>query len=238
MGQMERSLQNSGLLEEINNAKPPSVVEIFGGMKQTAIILRSDIKGQMIEFLYRPEKGVILSLDPRIPSPQELYRDIAYHKMDEILGWNLSAPVIEWRLGTEHKGVLRPYWRNIGKMEWYDFRRENLVNNDFWIKVAVLDYICGTVGRSSNDVLIVKGRPVLVDSGLSFVDGLNFVCQGSLIRERLSGAELPTKVLSDLKSLKGKSEEIKKQISQFVNSSQIEWVLKRAESVSNNGVVI
>jgi hypothetical protein len=212
----------------LERAKLNKVVEVIPSMKQTAMIVEVECEANLIECLYRPEKGIRLSLDPRVPKPQELTRDVAYHRLDRFLGWNLSLPVVFWSLEQGDRGVLRPYIRKVEKMEIFHFTKERLrgKNQDFWLKAAVLDYVCGVVDRGSNDVLIVGGQPRLIDSGLSFVPYENFPVQQSLIRERLKGERLEERILADLERLDLKG--IASATIKLIDEELLTWVVRRA----------
>lgn len=222
--------------DSVEKYQSARILEVRDGMKQLAFIVEMKSDGNKFECLYRFEKGLLLELDPRIPKPQELYRDVVYHRIDRALGWNLTAPVIPWSLNKDCNGVLRPYWRNAGTMEIYQVDKNAIDNIEFWTKAAVLDYICGIVDRQPNDILILEDRLVLVDSGLSFVSGIDFVYHRSFIREKFQGVKLSTDIVSDLTSLLNNG--IVQDASQFINESQQTWMLQRAKRVVNENLVL
>jgi len=180
------------------------VVEVVHGLKQIALVVKVQLGGVEGLALYRPEKTLKISPDIRVPLPEELYRDVAYSRLDQFLGWNVAAPVIPWQIKPGDTGVLRPYWPNITKVEEYEISLENLqADLAFWQKVAILDYLTGVVDRNANDMILVgdNHQKVILDSGLSFVDGVNFVVQQSVVRETLQGTIIMPKLLKELSKI-------------------------------------
>ncbi len=211
-----------------------SVVSVLCGLKQTAALVKINSQGQEITGLYRPEHGVRISLDPRIPKPQELKRDIAYHLVDSALGWNLSAPVKQLTLGPGDSGVVRPYWHQAQSLPVFDHHLDERVG--FWKKVAVLDYCCGVVDRNLNDVLLVDGEILVIDSGLSFVEGKNFTVQNSFIRDQLQGQPLGEEIVHDLAGLA--TLDLMYKLEDLVPSSSISSLIQRMRNLVESQVII
>jgi len=206
------------------------VLEVIHGMKQTALKVLLNFDGHPIEGLYRPEKTLRLTLDIRVPVPEELIRDICYTQVSEFLGWGVGSPAISWELKQGDLGVLRPFYSEVENLQHYHLTQEFLEksNLSFWIKVAILDYITGVVDRNYNDILLVlpehdiwrspslkkneeqnslmlnsglSYHAIVVDSGLSFVNGTEFVTQSSVIRSALQNFPIPDEILADLRRI-------------------------------------
>lgn len=204
-------------------------------MKQIAFVIRiNSSNSEATECLFRFEEGVTLTLDPRIPKPQELYRDVAFHRIDKILDWNLTAPIEEWNL-DKMKGVIRPYYQEIRHLMSYKIKQQ-VEFRDFLLKTAIMDYTCGVTDRNISDILLVNNNPVLVDSGLSFVDGTDFVCQASEIRKCFFGETIPFSVLGALSKLNEKI--ILDNTSNLLTQQQIQQILARNERIVERGVII
>ncbi len=237
---IERNSKHSITAEVLEHATLQKIISVETGMKQVVLIVEVQTNDKITKCLYHPEKGVALDIDPRIPRPQELYRDVAFHRIDNLLGWNITAPVIPWKLKDGDVGTLRPYWEKIHKMEIYHFTRENLIKNKyFWIKAAILDYICGVVDRTPNDILILENSnpetTVIVDSGLSFVPEENIVNQSSVIRNALISESIPQNLLDDLRHA---VPQIYSQISQFVDQKSMSYVLTRIQNILEQKIII
>ena len=217
---MER-LDNS--LRKLNNLE---ATEVLTGMKQFALILQSREGSSVDEYLFRPESGVRLTIDRRIPKPQELDRDVVFHRVARLVGWNITLPVEPYTFEDE-KGAIRPFYRNIKKIEPYELKYDSMKDSDFWVKTAVLDYMCGIVDRVSNDILIIDNQKRLVDSGLSFVEGSNFTVLNSVVRKILRGVEIDEKLLNDIFRLNWRN--IKKETSGLITDQEMKWVLERRD---------
>lgn len=212
------------------------VVEVLMGMKQQSLIVKFNISGEELYALYRPEEGVRVSICPDIPKPEELYRDCAFSDICNSVGWNFVLPVIPWRFDEESAGVLRPFYKKAGTMNVYDFKKEQLLREDasFWKKNAVMDYVFGVGDRVSNDFLVTDSGVKVVDSGISFLSGLDISPQTSIVRASLVGEKLSGEVNSD-KLLQVK-EAVK--VNRFLTDENKNWVYKRIEKVLREGVVI
>jgi hypothetical protein len=197
--------------------------------------------------MFRSENTMKFQTDIRVPIPQELYRDVAYHEVDSLLGWDVSAPVIPWEVrklnGEIEKGVLRPYWDEVTNMQIYDFKRGALLQDmdNFWQKVALLDYVCAVIDRTYNDILkiphaLVPSGRVVIDSGLSFVEGIEFITQQSLIRQALKGDAVDPQLLDDLSKLD--ENHLYSEISPYVNDAEIDAVIDRIEKILQEGVIL
>ena len=227
---MERQWLNFFTSEMLSRMELVRLVEVLPTMKHTALVVEMRNGMGSSECLYRPEKGVSLTLDVRIPKPQELYRDVAYHRVDQVIGWGVSVPVVPLTLEGIGKGVLRPYYMDVKRMEVYHFTRDRLMRDaDFWIRAAVLDYVCGVVDRTANDVLVIDGNPWLVDSGLSFVDGLEFVCHHSQIRDTLRGIQIGDTISSELAELKNES--LSPRLTKLIRADSMAWLIKRTSRI-------
>lgn len=211
------------------------VVEVVGGLKNLAVVVALDCDGEEVLGLYRPEGGIRLSIDPRIPKPSELYRDVEYSRMCREIGWDIAAPVLPWQLSEEDRGVIRPYWRQVANMEHYHFR-QNLINGRdslFWFRVALADYVFGIGDRVSNDFLITEDGITAVDNGFSYLPGLVFVGQQSIVREVLRGKTVPEQLLYELRLFTHKPIE-----SGFLAGNEVYWVGQRIQHVLDQGKVI
>jgi len=223
--------------EVLQTGRLAQIEQVLPSMKQLALIVELETDQGLIKGLYRPETGVKLSLDSRIPKPEELYRDVAYHQVDKMLGWDVSLPVVEWALNDGDHGVLRPYFDNVETMEIYHYKKGELLKNKyFWTRVAVLDYICGVVDRTYNDILIINQQHWVIDSGLSFVNGKDFLCQNCLVRDVLKGVELNSEILEDLKSIRW--HDLTQNVMGLVPDESIGWLIERARKIIDVGKVI
>ncbi len=204
------------------------VVEVLSGLKGVSAVVALDCDGVEVLGLYRPEGGIHLSVDPRIPKPSELYRDVEYTRMCGEVGWNFTAPVLPWQLKEGDKGVIRPYWQQVTKMEVYNFRRDLLLNNDslFWLRVALVDYVFGVGDRVSNDFLITDDGLMVVDSGFSYLSGLEFVGQQSIVRDALEGENIPERLMNELRSFSEKP-----LCSGYLGDEEVYWVGQRIRRV-------
>ncbi|KKT67154.1 MAG: hypothetical protein UW60_C0012G0040 [Candidatus Woesebacteria bacterium GW2011_GWA2_44_33] len=222
---------------ELEKAKLLREVEVKASMKQIAIIVDVETGEGVLRCLYRPEKGVLLSLDPRIPKPQELYRDALYYRVSKLLGWNFVLPVAEWSLDGNDEGVLRPFLQQVETRQIYDFRVDKLRERSwFWLKVAALDYVCGVVDRRTNDFLFTPSSIFVVDSGLSFVEGEDFSYQSSIIREKLSGEILPEDIREAL--LRLSENQIQRLAVGVLDGKEVESVARRALKLADVGVIL
>lgn len=230
-----KEISPSPFQAKLQETTSQEIVEVLQGMKQIAFLLRLKASDKStFEYLFRFEDAIKLTLDPRIPKPQELYRDIAFHRISSILDWNITIPVERWRF-EGMKGVIRPYFREARTVVPYNIKQKVDIDS-FLIKSAILDYICGVVDRTYNDILIVNNVPYLVDSGLSFVDGTNFVYENSQIREISVGHQIPQTLLDDISSLNYKN--VFKKTSPFLKHAQVLQILKRKEILLNKKLII
>lgn len=230
---MVENVQNS-YFGDIEHSSLQELISVLTGMKQTAFILRINISDRQTDCLFRFEDGIMLTLDSRVPKPQELYRDVAFHNIDNILGWNITAPVKLWKFDN-HKGVIRPYYKDVKHFDSYQINN-NSDFRDFFLKTAILDYICGVVDRNSNDILIVDGKPVLVDSGLSFVEGVSFYSQISQIRKKFIDTIIPNNLIQDLQAFN--KDDASWNVSQLLNKKQIQDVKTRVDNLLAKRIII
>ena len=223
--------------EELLSSTPYEIVEALPGLKSLALIIKFHKENGDSFGLYRPEQGVMLSVDPRIPKPRELYLDCAFSDQCLSLGWDHVVPVYEWSLEEGDRGVIRPYWPKVGQMQIYHFKKEKLLAGDahLWKQIAVADYVFGVGDRVSNDFLVTEDGIKVADSGYSFLPGLDFVGQQSIVRECLLGESIESdeQLLSDLEKIS----------SSDVNSPHLTdenkyWVTKRAEEILKRKVII
>lgn len=206
------------------------VVEVLTGLKQVCLKVKVVFEGVEGICLFRPEKTLKLTPDLRVPLPQELYRDIAYYKVCQLLGWDVAAPIMPWELNPQTKGVLRPYWPDISSVMPYSLR-EYVNNSDrlFWQRVACLDYLCGVIDRNANDILLIQpdNQPIVVDSGLSFVEDLNFVYDKSDVRDYLRHADLDSSICTDIASLT--FAQVSQATAGFIDHAAIDHLLQRRD---------
>lgn len=219
------------------NSTPYELVELVQGIKQLAIVVKFNQEDQDLFGLYRPEQGIKISIDPRIPKPKELYLDCAFSELCQSLGWDHVAPVFEWTLNEKDKGVIRPYWKEVQQYQVYNFKRESLLkqNSTLWKTIAVGDYIFGVGDRVANDFLQTSEGLKLVDSGLSFLSGLDFQYQQSIIRDNLKGESI-----SDQPELLNSICMIPTivQVNQHLTNENIHWVIKRVENILKQQIII
>lgn len=232
---MAMEMARSGFSEVVFSSTG-EVVEVISGMKQTSLIVKFNVSGEEFYALYRPEDGIRVSICPEIPKPEELYRDCAFSEICNSVGWNFVLPVIPWRLDEESVGVLRPFLKSAGSMNVYDFRKDQLLRKDanFWKKIAVMDYIFGVGDRVSNDFLVTDSGIKVIDSGISFLPGLDISLLSSIVRSALVGEKLgdeikPGQLLLIKEAVYG---------NQFLADENKNWVYKRIEKVLREGVVI
>lgn len=222
---------------QVTDITPLNVIK---SQKQVALVVEYSYAGENLKGLYRPEKFVLENLDTRIPYPSEIYRDVAYHQVDRLLGWNITVPITPWSIKDGDKGVLRQYWDKVHTWQdyHYSFEKMNEDDRDFWIKTAVLDYICGVVDRNSNDILFITGtnEKKVADSGLSFVEGLSFVTHHSRVRDELRGRPIPQSVLNDLSLVTAPN--LAPVTSEHVSEDDLAWVAKRAELLGHVKMVV
>jgi len=187
--------------------------------------------GEIMSGLYRPEKGLLVSVDPRVPKPQELYRDVAYYRFCDFLGWQGVAPVFPWQLEPGDKGVIRPYWKVIKNMEIYHFGKKKLDGGDrlFWRRLALADYIFGVGDRVSNDFLITQDGTQVVDSGFSFLPELNFPYQQSIIRDLYRGDSVDDSLLTDLERLRQDFDP--NYVDGLIGEIELYWVWERVRRI-------
>lgn len=223
---------NWGLVTEV---RPLTVIK---SQKQIGLVVKYNYCGEMQKGLYRPERAVFPNLDTRVPYPSEIYRDVAYHQIDKLLGWNITVPITPWTMKEDDKGVLRQYWDNVDTWQDYHYSQDNMNDRDFWTKTAVLDYVCGVVDRNPNDILFITGTAdkKVADSGLSFVDELDFTSQHSRVREELSGQPIKENILNDLAIIT--TSNLSSVLSEHVNENDLSWVARRAKFIRNIKVVI
>lgn len=219
-------------IPERSNPKSVKPVEVLYGMKQLAMIIGDGCQ----EYLFRPEDGVKLTIDTRVPKKKELYRDVAYTRIDQSLGWNISLPVSPFEFDGE-KGVIRPYFRNANNIKLFEINDRLFQKNpNFWTKVAVLDYMCGVIDRTVNDILIVNGQYKVIDSGLSFVDGKEFSVQNAFVRKYLTGNQIDKNIIQDLKALSMRK--LEKNTRGLIENKQRLWTMRRKQVLINNGIVV
>lgn len=232
---MAMEMARSGFSEVVFSSTG-EVVEVISGMKQTSLIVKFNVSGEEFCALYRPEDGIRVSICPEIPKPEELYRDCAFSEICNSVGWNFVLPVIPWRLDEESVGVLRPFLKSAGSMNVYDFRKDQLLRKDanFWKKIAVMDYIFGVGDRVSNDFLVTDSGIKVIDSGISFLPGLDISLLSSIVRSALVGEKLGDEINP------GQLLQIKEAVygNQFLADENKNWVYKRIEKVLREGVVI
>jgi len=182
---------------DIHLIKP---IEMWAHTKNFSVILEVEQGGQHSKAIYYPEKGVRLTTDIRIPKPYEVYHHIAYFELDQAMGWGVAIPASSFSIESGDYGALSPFYENVEVKPHYFF--ESLRPNDIWLKIAVLDYLAGLIDRTSNDVLFLPNGDIKVtDNGLSFVEGVDFATQISVIRKALRGQELPQNILEDIAGL-------------------------------------
>ncbi|HEX9805060.1 MAG TPA: hypothetical protein VGA67_05235, partial [Candidatus Dojkabacteria bacterium] len=151
------------------------VVEVLTGLKQVCLVIKFHLDNKEILTLYRPENTLLVSIDPSIPKPQELYNDCAFSQQCNLLGWDQFLPVIPWSLDETDKGVIRPFLENVKQLEIFNFHQKALLSSDpvFWKTIAVADYVFGIGDRVCNDFLLSKEGTKVVDNGFSFLPGVD-----------------------------------------------------------------
>ncbi len=225
------------LLANVTN--PPTFVraiELIGGTKNISLVIEIERDGVLSPALYRPESGVRLTLDTRIPKPFELYHDCAYTALSLMLGWNITAETEPFSLSPDDSGVIRPYFHEAATKPHYYF--ESVNTSDFWLQVAIMDYLAGVVDRTSNDILFLPdGNKKIIDSGLSFVEGDHFSSQISLLRKRFLGHQIPPHLLHDIQKIKV---EDLHSLAPFLYDSQeaVGWIESRQRSLLSRGVIL
>ncbi len=220
----------------ITDITPVSVIQ---NQKQVGLLVEYNYLGEKQKGLYRPEKYVLTGLDTRIPGKSEIYRDVAFHEIDKLLGWDVTVPITPWVLREGDKGVLRKYWNKVEVWQDYHYSLKAMskTDKDFWTKVAVLDYICGVVDRNANDVLFLSdGEKRVADSGLSFVPELDFVFQHSRVRDEMKGQSIEVKILKDISLLN--MQKFQNVISEYVTTEDLGWVIRRARFLASLKVII
>jgi len=225
--------------DQLTNTKSVTTpTEVVSGTKQIALKINICFDNQVVEGLYRPETGILLTIDRRIPKPQELYRDVAYHRIDKFLGWNTSLPVIPWSLSEKDKGVIRPFFECASTFQDYQINEDLMGGeSDFWTRVALLDYVCGLIDRTYNDFLIFRSGDIKsLDSGLSFVEGRDFSYQKSIIRELKKGDCVDNRHLIDLQKLDPTS--LEALVGNLVDAAAIENVVERTREIIKAGRII
>lgn len=217
---------------------PFEIVELLYGFKQIALIIKFSSESGEIFGMYRPEDGLKISIESSIPIPRELYLDCAFSKACNLLGWDFAPPVFPWEIPGESKGVIRPYWKHVGHMQKYHFAKERLLteNSDLWKKIAVADYIFGVCDRVNNDFLVTTEGVKVVDSGYSFLSGLDFTFQHSVVREALFGVTLENdkEILSSLR--RGIPEIVEKL--DYLTEDDKRWVLDRTNKILEIKMII
>lgn len=223
-------------LVETKQLRLSKVVEVRTGFKNLSIILEMEGSQGLFEALFRPEQGVSVSWDPRIPKPQELYRDCAFHLLDRCLGWSITAPVVPFNSNQVGKGVVRPYWRSATVLQDYEVV-PTMVGEDFFMKAAILDFIGGVIDRNHNDILLIDdGSHILIDSGLSFVKGAGFIAQKSIFRERVNGKSIPEYLLNGICLLDRRS--LVRALRSYVGPGEVDSCMARMELIKKRECIL
>lgn len=220
--------------QTLSEAKLHRKIGVLGNTKNLALVIETTVGGEILECLYRPENGVRLTLDPRIPKPEEIYRDSAYTRVDRLLGWNVSLPVEPWSIDNEDKGVISPFERTGKPLNHWNYKEKLQYYADFTLKLATLDYICAVTDRAPNDILEVGNGLKVVDSGLSFVEGIDFISQNTIARDIAKDGELSRDILDDLQKLNANLENI---TAGLLDPHLIKWVVLRKEKLLNTGLI-
>lgn len=220
-------------LSAIEEARP---LQVLTGFRNLSVLVEGFQRGRVCELLFRPESEVKAQWDPRIPVPKEIYRDVAFHRIDSLLGWNITAPVVPLTVPGLGPGVVRPFWREASQLPSYKMEEDFISNSDFWIKVAILDCACACIDRVKNDILIIKDGRVLIDSGMSFVDGMDFDYQTSFVREAFRNEQIPPHLLSDLHKLN--FDNLCSQTKGLITMTSCEWVMNRTDRILKVGKVL
>lgn len=177
-----------------NQSTSVTPIEVKNSPKAVRLLLEINHSGGSMQALFYPEKGIKFSIDTRIPKPWEAYHQAAYYQLAKMLGWKIAIPTVPFSLDADEKGVLSPYFTEATTQPHYFY--ESITPNTTWLQIAALDYIAGLVDRTSNDILWLPNDQVVVtDNGLSFVEGVEFSTQISVIRKAMRGICLPAEIM-------------------------------------------
>jgi len=94
------------------------------------------------------------------------------------------------------------------------------------MRAALTDYIFGVGDRVSNDFLITDDGLMVVDSGFSYLLGLEFVEQQSIVRETLEGENIPEQLMNELRLFSEKSYR-----NVYLGDEEIYWVGQRIQRI-------
>jgi hypothetical protein len=165
-------------------------LEVIYGNKQPAIV--TDVTftdGSQHKGLFRACRDT-KEVDTRVSAGEELNRDHAFYLLSTLLGWDIVVPnwlsSLEGRNGTI-EGITRLYYPNVKTYAVYAMETgepfQTKADLTFLRRAAALDYFGAVIDRYSNDILQLVTSWRLIDSGLSFVSGLDFVTHSQILRE-------------------------------------------------------
>lgn len=193
--------------------------------KNFSMLVEVKEQERKLKAIYYPETGIRLVIDSRIPKPFEIKHNIAYYYLSRLLGWNIAIQTIPYSLDKDDQGALSPFYDDLEIKPDYFFK--SLKPNDYWMKLAILDYLAGLIDRTYNDILFLSNGEIKVtDNGLSFVQGVDFTYQISIIRQALYNIEIPHKILKDIQVLNRKKL-LTLQMHLYKSEDAIDSVLKR-----------
>lgn len=221
---------------EAVNLSRYEVAEVILGFKQTALIINFELGNRILQTLFRPESGLRVSIDSEIPKPEELYRDCAFSEICNELDLEFVPLVVPWCLDSE-KGVLRQYWKSVRVLQPYQLDKQYLLSIDggnIWKKMAVVDYVLGVADRVANDILITDSGVRVVDSGYSFVPGVDLGREMSCIRKVMFGED----IRGILKAFEEKQIREKIRTSGYINDESKYWADQRFKRITEDGVVL
>lgn len=228
----------TSVVSTIASVKP---IEVRDGYKGFCLRVEIVTSGdQTIPCYYYPEQGVVL-IDERVPKPWELRHMVAF----SILAAKLDIPgVVPAALYTldavsGDAGVLVPALSNVLPKQIYHFENNNLLPTEQLVSLAALDYLAGVTDRTSNDVLFYKDGSLaaIVDSGVSFVTGTEFVAQHAVLRRAMKNQLLPQQLMEKLNNINSSD------LSEFLlllyqAEVAIDWILRRRDCLVTAGQVL
>jgi len=230
---MRRGKEQRQFSEQFEEVQP---IEVRGHTKNISLLVEVTQQGQKSRALYYPEKGVRFQTDQRIPKPYEVHHHVAFFQLAQMIGVSSAIPAISYSLKDDDCGSLSPFYDSAEVKPHYFF--ESLEPSPAWVELATLDYLAGLIDRTSNDILFLpSGQVVATDNGLSFVEGVTFSTQISVVRKAMQGEALPSYLLTRISSLNPRS---LRQLSALLYNPEValKSVVDRRNALLEKGVVL
>ncbi|MBI4302006.1 MAG: SCO1664 family protein [Chloroflexi bacterium] len=194
------------------------------GSNYTYVLTLAGKLGQCLA-LYKPRRGERTLWD--FPSGTLYRREYASYLISEALGWSFIPPTAI-REGPHGIGSVQWFVPSLPEENYFTFGRERVPELQ---RIALFDVIANNADRKAGHCLLeLDGKVWGIDHGLTF----HALPKLRTVIWDFSGQSISSSLLQDLKTLRaqlGNSEPLFKELSELLDSSEIEALQRRIDMV-------